>query len=290
MSAQVTAHQAPTDLYAHHRRRPRASVNFVTAHDGFTLRDLVSYNDKHNEANGEDNQDGENDNRSWNCGAEGPTRDPAVRELRARQQRNFLATLLLSQGIPMLSHGDELGRTQGGNNNAYCQDNEVSWIDWKLGEDQRGLVDFTRRLIALRRDHPVLRRRRFFRGETPRNVDQPLPDLVWLAPDAREMSDDDWTRSDAHSVGVFLNGDAIAEPDPRGRPVVDDSFLLLLNSHWEPVGFRLPDAVYGERWTALIDTADPDGTPDEAERKAGTRLTVDARSLVLLSRPSRAAR
>ncbi|MGA5340108.1 glycogen debranching protein GlgX [Streptomyces griseoincarnatus] len=278
------------DLYAHHRRRPRASVNFVTAHDGFTLRDLVSYNDKHNEANGEDNQDGENDNRSWNCGAEGPARDPAVRELRARQQRNFLATLLLSQGIPMLSHGDELGRTQRGNNNAYCQDNEISWIDWRLGDDQRALADFTRRLISLRREHPVLRRRRFFRGETPRNADQPLPDLVWLAPDAREMTDDDWQRPDAHSVGVFLNGDAIAEPDPRGRPVVDDSFLLLLNSHWEPVGFRLPDASHGERWTALIDTADPDGTPDEAERKAGTRLTVDARSLVLLSRPSRTPR
>ncbi|MEV5433619.1 glycogen debranching protein GlgX [Streptomyces sp. NPDC052701] len=279
-----------SDLYAHMRRRPRASVNFVTAHDGFTLRDLVSYNDKHNEANGEGNQDGESTNRSWNCGVEGETDDAAVLELRARQQRNLIATLLLSQGIPMLCHGDELGRTQRGNNNAYCQDNEISWIDWRLSDEQRALLDFTRYVIALRTAHPVLRRRRYFRGETVTHAGQPLPDLVWLAPDAREMTDDDWQRADAHAVGVFLNGDAIAEPDPRGRPVIDDSFLLLLNSHWEPVDFRLPDAAYGERWTALIDTAAPETTPDESEHKAGTRLTVDARSLVLLSRPSRTAR
>src|SRR5690606_7486466 len=273
------------DLYAHSRRRPRASVNFVSAHDGFTLRDLVSYNDKHNEANGEGNRDGESDNRSWNCGAEGGTADPGVRELRARQQRNFLATLLLSQGIPMLSHGDELGRTQRGNNNAYCQDNEISWIDWRLGREQRELLDFTRRLIALRSAHPVLRRRRFFRGETLRRTGRALPDLVWLLPDGEEMTDDDWERSDAQSIAVFLNGDAIAEPDARGRPVVDDSFLLLLNSHWEPVDFRLPDARYGERWTALIDTADPEGTPDEAEHKAGTTVSAAPRSLIVLTRP-----
>ncbi|MFF4754272.1 glycogen debranching protein GlgX [Streptomyces sp. NPDC002514] len=276
-----------SDLYAHSRRRPRASVNFVTAHDGFTLRDLVSYNDKHNEANGEGNRDGESVNRSWNCGVEGETDDPAVLELRARQQRNFLATLLLSQGIPMLCHGDELGRTQGGNNNAYCQDSEVSWIDWRLTGAQRGLADFTRYVVGLRAAHPVLRRRRFFRGDTATHAGQPLPDLVWLLPDAREMTDRDWQRSDAHSVGVFLNGDAIAEHDPYGRRVIDDSFLLLLNSYWEPVGFRLPDAAYGERWTTLIDTADPDGIPDERERKANTGLRVEARSLVLLSRPSR---
>ncbi|MFF4638561.1 glycogen debranching protein GlgX [Streptomyces olivaceus] len=279
-----------SDLYQHSRRRPRASVNFVTAHDGFTLRDLVSYNDKHNEANGEDNRDGESHNRSWNCGAEGATRDPAVRELRGRQQRNLLATLLLSQGIPMLSHGDELGRTQRGNNNAYCQDNDLSWIDWRLDDEQRSLLDFVRRLIALRADHPVLRRRRYFRGDTATRADQPLPDLVWLLPDAREMTDDDWRRSDAHAVGVFLNGDAIAEPDPCGRPVVDDSFLLLLNSHWEPTDFRLPGAGYGERWTALIDTADPEGVPDEAEHKAGTVVTVEQRSLVVLSRLCRTGR
>ncbi|GGS08592.1 MULTISPECIES: glycogen debranching protein GlgX [Streptomyces] len=277
-----------SDIYQHSRRRPRASVNFVTAHDGFTLRDLVSYNDKHNEANGEDNRDGESHNRSWNCGAEGDTDDPAVLELRARQQRNLLATLLLSQGIPMLCHGDELGRTQRGNNNAYCQDNKTSWVDWDLTEEQRALTAFTRSLIALRAAHPVLRRRRFFRGETATNARQPLPDLVWLRPDAREMTDRDWQRADAHSVGVFLNGDAIAERDPYGRRMVDDSFLLLVNGYWEPVVFRLPDDSFGERWTTLADTADPDGIPDERERKAGTRLRLEARSLVLLSRPSRA--
>ncbi|MFD8674987.1 glycogen debranching protein GlgX [Streptomyces seoulensis] len=276
-----------SDLYQASRRRPRASVNFVTAHDGFTLRDLVSYNDKHNEANGEGNRDGESDNRSWNCGAEGDTDLPAVLELRARQQRNLLATLLLSQGIPMLGHGDELGRTQRGNNNAYCQDNEISWIDWDLTDEQRALADFTRRLIGLRAEHPVLRRRRFFRGETETRRKQPLPDLIWLRPDAREMNDQDWRRGDAHSVGVFLNGDAIAERDAYGGRVVDDSFLLLLNGFWEPVDFRLPAASYGERWTTLIDTADPEGVPDERERKAGTRLRVESRSLILLSRPSR---
>jgi isoamylase len=276
-----------SDLYQHSRRRPRASVNFVTAHDGFTLRDLVSYNDKHNETNGEGNRDGESSNRSWNCGAEGATDNPAVLELRARQQRNFLATLILSQGIPMLSHGDELGRSQRGNNNAYCQDNEVSWIDWELTDEQRELAAFTRYVIGLRAAHPVLRRRRFFRGETAVHAGQPLPDLVWLLPDAREMADRDWQRSDAHSVGVFLNGDAIAERDPHGGPVVDDSFLLLLNSYWEPVDFRLPDITYGERWTTLIDTAEPQGAPDETEHKAGTEVVVEARSLVLLSRPAR---
>ncbi|WP_416981671.1 glycogen debranching protein GlgX [Streptomyces sp. T028] len=276
-----------SDLYAHSRRRPRASVNFVTAHDGFTLRDLVSYNDKHNQANGEGDRDGESHNRSWNCGVEGGTDDPAVLALRARQQRNLLATLLLSQGIPMLSHGDELGRTQRGNNNAYCQDNKVSWIDWRLTDEQRRLTGFCRRLVALRAAHPVLRRRRFFRGETVTHAGQPLPDLVWLQPDAREMRDRDWLRSDAHSVGAFLNGDAIAEPDHRGRPVVDDSFLLLFNSYWEPVPFRLPGAAYGERWTICADTAEPDEARDETEYKAGAELTLEPRSLIVLSRPPR---
>ncbi|WP_306189069.1 glycogen debranching protein GlgX [Streptomyces sp. MK5] len=278
------------DLYAHNRRRPRASVNFVTAHDGFTLRDLVSYNDKHNEANGEGNRDGESANRSWNCGAEGETKDPAILALRARQQRNLLATLLLSQGIPMLCHGDELGRTQRGNNNAYCQDNEVSWIDWRLTAGQRELADFTRYVIALRAAHPVLRRRRFFQGETATRDDQPLPDLVWMLPDGREMAEEDWRRSDAHSVMVFLNGDAIAEPDRKGRRVVDDSFLLLLNGYWEAVDFRLPGRAYGDRWTTLLDTAEPHGPPDEAEHKPAGDLRVESRSLVLLSRPPRTAR
>ncbi|MER5544106.1 glycogen debranching protein GlgX [Streptomyces sp. NPDC002589] len=279
-----------SDLYQRSRRRPRASVNFVTAHDGFTLRDLVSYNDKHNAANGEENRDGESHNRSWNCGVEGDTKDPAVLELRARQQRNLLATLLLSQGIPMLCHGDELGRTQRGNNNAYCQDNALSWVDWELTDEQRSLKEFTRHVIALRSAHPVLRRRRFFRGETATNAAQPLPDLMWLRPDAREMTDRDWQREDAHSVGVFLNGDAIAERDAYGRRMTDDSFLLLVNGYWEPVDFRLPDASFGDRWTTLIDTADPDGVPDERERKAGTGVRAEARSLILLSRPSRAAK
>ncbi|MCX4572248.1 glycogen debranching protein GlgX [Streptomyces sp. NBC_01571] len=277
------------DLYQHDRRRPRAGINFVTAHDGFTLRDLVSYDDKHNEANGEGNRDGESVNRSWNCGAEGPTDDEGILELRARQQRNLLATLLLSQGIPMLAHGDELGRTQRGNNNAYCQDNELSWIDWRLDDEQRELIDFTRRAVALRAAHPVLRRRRFFLGDTATHERQPLPDLVWLRPDGSEMTDADWQRADAHAVAVFLNGDAIAEPDPYGGPVVDDSFLLLLNSYWEPVVFRLPGADYGERWTARIDTADPAGLPDERERKADTDVRLEARSLLLLSRSPRAA-
>ncbi|WP_432135397.1 MULTISPECIES: glycogen debranching protein GlgX [unclassified Streptomyces] len=276
-----------SDLYARSRRRPRASVNFVTAHDGFTLRDLVSYNDKHNQANGEGNGDGESHNRSWNCGVEGETGDRAVLALRARQQRNLLATLLLSQGIPMLLHGDELGRTQRGNNNAYCQDNELSWIDWRLGDDQRHLVDFTRRLLALRAAHPVLRRRRFFLGETVTHADQPLPDLVWLLPDGREMTDADWQEPDAHCLSAFLNGDAIAEPDQCGRPVVDDSFLLLFNGHWEPARFRLPPAAYGERWTVCVDTAEPDGGPDETEYKAGALVRLIPRSLMVLSRPSR---
>ncbi|MFF2997826.1 glycogen debranching protein GlgX [Streptomyces sp. NPDC057950] len=277
------------DLYQHDRRRPRAGINFVTAHDGFTLRDLVSYDDKHNEANGEGNRDGESVNRSWNCGAEGPTDDEAILELRARQQRNLLATLLLSQGIPMLAHGDELGRTQRGNNNAYCQDSELSWIDWRLDDEQRELIEFTRRAVALRAAHPVLRRRRFFLGDTATHERQPLPDLVWLRPDAREMTEADWRRADAHALAVFLNGDAIAEPDPYGGPVVDDSFLLLLNSYWEPVVFRLPGAEYGERWTARIDTADPADLPDERERKADTDVRLEARSLLLLSRSPRAA-
>jgi glycogen operon protein len=275
-----------SDLYRHERRRPRASVNFVTAHDGFTLRDLVSYDHKHNEANGEDNQDGENDNRSWNGGVEGPTDDESVLELRARRQRNFLATLMVSQGIPMLAHGDELGRTQHGNNNAYCQDSHLTWIDWQLTDEQRELIDFTRRVIQLRADHPVLRRRRFLRGTPLPGGSSPLPDVVWLRPDARPMTDDDWRRPDAHALGVFLNGDAIAEPDARGGHVVDDSFLLLLNSYREPVPFDLPAGHdYGERWTTRVDTTDPAGHADEAEHKAGSRVDLAPYSLLLLSRP-----
>ncbi|MCX3060806.1 glycogen debranching protein GlgX [Streptomyces beihaiensis] len=280
-----------SDLYERSGRRPRAGINFVTAHDGFTLRDLVSYNDKHNEANGEQNRDGESVNRSWNCGAEGPATDPAVTSLRGRQQRNFLATLLLSQGIPMISHGDELGRTQKGNNNAYCQDNALSWIDWPhLTDDDRDLIAFTRGLIALRAAHPVLRRRRFFRGGEADEAADTLADLVWLRPDGHEMRPDDWQRPDAHAVTVFLNGDAIAEHDPLGRPVVDDSFLILLNSYWEPTKFRLPPAAYGDRWTARVDTTETvvregEGEGAGTEYKADEELTVESRALLLLSRP-----
>ncbi|MBY8879331.1 glycogen debranching protein GlgX [Actinacidiphila acidipaludis] len=274
-----------SDLYEGNHRRPRAGINFVTAHDGFTLRDLVSYNDKHNEANGEDNQDGESTNRSWNCGAEGATADPDVLALRGRQQRNLLATLLLSQGVPMICHGDELGRTQQGNNNAYCQDSELSWVDWELGTEQRQLLDFTRRLIALRRAHPVLRRRRFFRGRAP-GADRPA-DLTWLRPDGREMTERDWREDDAHAVAVHLNGDGIAERDTRGRPVRDDSFLVLVNSHWEHRVFTLPGPEFGARWSVEVDTAaDPTAAPDGTVTSyaPGERVKAEARSLVLLIR------
>ncbi|MER5951805.1 glycogen debranching protein GlgX [Streptomyces sp. NPDC001904] len=276
------------DLYQHDRRRPRASVNFLTAHDGFTLRDLVSFNEKHNEDNGEDNNDGESDNRSWNCGAEGPTDDPGVLDLRARQQRNLLTTLLLSQGIPMLGHGDELGRTQRGNNNAYCQDNELTWVDWDLDDDRAALLEFTRRIVALRAAHPVLRRRRFFRGPAPADSGQALPDVAWLRPDARPMTETDWRNDDAHALTVYLNGDAIVALDGAGNRVVDDSFLLLFNFCWDPVEFRFPDAAYGMAWTTRIDTAEADGAPDETEHKAEEVLRLAPHSLLVLTRPSTA--
>ncbi|MFF3492212.1 glycogen debranching protein GlgX [Streptomyces sp. NPDC002795] len=277
------------DLYQHDRRRPRASINFVTAHDGFTLRDLVSYDEKHNEDNGEHNNDGENDNRSWNCGAEGPTDDPGVRALRARQQRNLLATLVLSQGIPMLSHGDELGRTQRGNNNAYCQDNELTWVDWNLDDERASLLAFTRDLIELRSTHPVLRQRRFFRGEAATGHHDSLPDLVWLRPDATEMADEDWNRTDAHALAVFLNGDEIAGRGSSGERVIDDSFLILFNFYWAPMEFRLPDASYGASWAPRIDTAESDGVSDESEYKAEATVRLEAHSLVVLTHPSEAA-
>ncbi|MHC5262601.1 glycogen debranching protein GlgX [Streptomyces sp. UC4497] len=274
------------DLYQHERRRPRASINFVTAHDGFTLRDLVSYNEKHNEANGEHNNDGESDNRSWNCGQEGPSDDPGVLSLRARQQRNLLATLVLSQGVPMLSHGDELGRTQQGNNNAYCQDNELTWVDWDLDDERASLLAFTRDLIELRTTHPVLRQRRFFRGEAPSGHDHGLPDLVWLRPDATEMTEEDWNRPDAHALAAFLNGDAMVGRDSLGERVVDDSFLFLFNFYWNAMEFQLPDASYGVSWTTRINTAEADGVPDESEFKAEATIRLEAHSLAVLSHRS----
>ncbi|MCC2333111.1 glycogen debranching protein GlgX [Cellulomonas wangsupingiae] len=272
-----------SDLYEHTGRRPIASVNFVTAHDGFTLRDLVSYNDKHNEANGEDNRDGESHNRSWNCGVEGPTDDPEVLRLRARQQRNFLATLLLSQGVPMIAHGDELGRTQLGNNNGYCQDNDITWVDWDLDDDRQSLLEFTRRIIHLRREHPVFRQRRFFAGAAEHGGESDLRDIAWMTPTGGHMSDEAWSSDHAFAVMVFLNGDAIDEPDLRGEEVVDDSFLLLFNSHWEKKQFQLPGAEYGAVWTAVLDT-DSQVRPGREVRARG-RLTVAPRSMVLLTRP-----
>jgi isoamylase len=269
------------DLYEDDGRRPYASVNFVTAHDGFTLRDLVSYNEKHNEANGEGNNDGEGHNRSWNCGAEGPTDDPAVNRLRARQQRNFLTTLLLSQGIAMLLGGDELGRTQEGNNNAYCQDNEVSWFDWDQADDE--LLEFTRRLIRIQAEHPVFRRRGWFKGRPVRGAG--VSDIAWFRPDGEEMSDQDWGEAHAKSFAVFLNGDALRELDDDGCPVRDDSFLLLFNAHDEPLNFRMPAASFGKSWSVLIDTAADLGA-QPCSAGAGEHIDVAARSMVVTSRPS----
>ncbi len=276
-----------SDLYASSGRRPIASVNFVTAHDGFTLADLVSYNAKHNEANGEGNADGENTNRSWNCGVEGPTDDPEVRTLRARQQRNFLTTLLVSQGVPMLAHGDEIGRTQQGNNNAYCQDDEVSWVEWDLDADRTALLEFARTVVHLRRDHPVLRRRRFFAGAPNHGGGSELRDIAWLTPGGQHMADEGWHNEHAKSVMVFVNGEAIAEPDVRGAHVVDDSFLVLFNAQSEPVQFTLPGAEYGTAWTAVLDT-DSQVTPG-TELSAGSPVITEHHSLVLLARPPMAA-
>jgi isoamylase len=244
-----------SDLYETSGRRPVASINFATCHDGFTLADLVTYNGKHNEANGEENRDGTDDNRSWNCGAEGPAEDPQIAELRSRQQRNFLVTLFCSQGVPMLLAGDEIGRTQGGNNNAYCQDNEVSWVDWSRAASERDLLAFTERLAKLRRRHPVFRRRRFFRPG----------DIQWLTPAGQEMTESDWQAGYAKSVAVLLDGGAISEPDPRGSPVTDSKFLMLFNAGVEPITFTLPEPHLGGEWTVVVDTTAPRGTPEAAD-------------------------
>jgi isoamylase len=272
-----------SDLYEDDGRKPYASVNFVTAHDGFTLRDLVSYNEKHNEANGENNNDGESHNRSWNCGAEGPTDNPEVNALRARQQRNLLTTLILAQGIPMLVGGDEMGRTQAGNNNAYCQDNEISWFDWESVD--RGLLAFTQRLLCVRRDHPVFRRSRWFRGRSPRGAD--VGDIAWFRPDGESMSDEDWHSGFAKSFGVFLNGDGLRDLDENGNRLTDDSFLLLFNAHHEPLQFTIPPASFGDRWNVVIDTATEDGS-SEASVAAGEQRDVIGRGVLVLSRPSQA--
>jgi isoamylase len=264
-----------SDLYQGGSRYPTASVNFVTAHDGFTLRDLVSYNSKHNEDNGEDNKDGTDDNRSWNCGVEGETVDPEVLALRARQQRNFLATLLLSQGVTMVLAGDEAGRTQRGNNNAYCQDNEISWHDWDHVDDS--LLGFARQLIALRREHPVLRRRRWFQGRPIRGT----VDLGWCKPDGTEMGDEDWDRGLVNSVGLFLNGEAITDRDRRGQQVTDDSFLVLFNGDSGLTDWSLPKQ-WGKRWEAVFDTSIRDREGESFD--GGLTVPVAGRSLVVFRR------
>jgi glycogen operon protein len=267
------------DLYELDGRKPSASINFITAHDGFTLNDLVSYNDKHNEANGEGNRDGTDDNRSWNCGVEGPTADPDVCALRERQTRNFLATLLLSQGVPMLLGGDEIARTQKGNNNAYCQDNEISWFDWDLDARKQRLHDFTQRLIALRREHPVFRRSTFLAGEPGHSR---LPDVWWFRPDGRKMTRRDWEGAGGLRLGVFLNGAELKERTPHGEPVHDDSFLILFNANHEDVVFTLPPRRFGLRWRLELTTSDSDAQ-DETYH-AREELTVQARSLTVLRR------
>jgi isoamylase len=269
-----------SDLYQHTGRRPYASINFVTAHDGFTLADLVSYDRKHNEANLEDNRDGTDDNRSWNCGAEGPTDDAEINALRMRQRRNLLVTLLLSHGVPMMCGGDEMGRTQGGNNNAYCQDNRISWYDWEGADGD--LLELSRRVIALRRTHPVFHRRRFFQGRPILGTG--LGDIGWFRPDGREMTDDDWRDPAARVIGVFLNGDEIPEPDPQGRRVVDDTFFIILNAYWEAIEFRLPGSRWGGRWSVELDNARADVTGDRATYQADGVVRVEARSGVVLKR------
>ena len=271
-----------SDLYQGSARRPHASINFITAHDGFTLRDLVSYNEKHNEANGEENRDGESHNRSWNCGEEGPTTNPDVLKLRARQQRNFLATLMLSQGVPMLLGGDELGRTQQGNNNAYCQDNEISWLDWEHADE--GLLQFARRLVRLRHRHPVFCRRRWFQGRPI--YGGAVSDIGWFTSGGAEMSESDWQAGSAKSLGVFLNGRAIPTPDERGERVIDNSFYVMFNAHHEPLEFTLPAKEWGERWTKVLDTSESGDELSEErlgrEFTAGSSVQIESWSLVLL--------
>jgi isoamylase len=310
-----------SDLYQSDGRRPVASVNFVTAHDGFTLADLVSYDSKHNEANGEDNRDGTDDNRSWNCGTEGPTDDPMIRGLRARQQRNFLVTLLLSQGVPMLVAGDEMGRTQRGNNNGYCQDDEISWVAWppdavpadrlrdvrpaegtepQPAESSEGpgpeqsdhnqyetdssLLDFTRALISLRAHHPVFRRRRYFQGEPISGPKGQVGDIAWFTPGGEEMTDEDWSAGFAKSLTVFLNGDGISEPDPRGQPVRDDSFLLLFNASENDLKFAVPPERYGTQWSRALDTSVSLDEITDAAARPGDTIEVRSRSVQVLHR------
>jgi isoamylase len=268
------------DLYQDDYRKPTASVNFITAHDGFTLTDLVSYNEKHNEANGEDNNDGESHNRSWNCGVEGPTDDPDIIALRKKQKRNLLATLFLSQGVPMLVAGDEFGKTQQGNNNAYCQDNEISWLNWEQ-QDQELLV-FTKKLISLRKDHPIFRRRKWFQGMPIKG--KGLEDIAWFLPEGDEMSDENWNHDFAKSLGLFLNGLGLHHEGPQGEAIVDDHFYLIFNAHDGPLDYVVPDKLRGGKWRKVLDTADDDIEDQAIENNE--IVTVQGRSVVLLQQPS----
>jgi isoamylase len=273
-----------SDLYQSHARRPHASINFITCHDGFTLRDLVSYDHKHNQANGEDGRDGESHNRSWNCGAEGPTDDPGILALRRRQQRNLLATLFLSQGVPMLSSGDEAGRTQHGNNNVYCQDNPTSWFDWD-GMDQ-DMLQFTRQIIRFYHAHPVFRRRGWFQGRPVRHYESDaLHDIAWFSVSGDEMAAEDWDRAVANVLGVFLNGEGIATPDDRGNKVLDNSFYLMFNAHHEAEQFRLPKARWGKKWTLVLDTEHGFASANAAPTLgAAESFQLPARSLAVWQR------
>ena len=272
-----------SDLYEQSGRRPYASVNFVTAHDGFTLRDLVSYNEKHNEANKDDNRDGENHNRSWNCGAEGPTDDPEIRALRLRQSRNLLTSLLLSQGVPMLLAGDESGHSQQGNNNAYCQDNELTWLSWDIGEEDAQLLEFVRRLIRLRQEHRVFRRRKFFQNRAIRGEN--VRDIVWLDPAGTQMSDDQWRDGFARSLGVFLSGRGLDERDERGRTIVDNDFLVLVNAHYETVEFKLPAQPEDARWVLRVDTTSAAFETAQRTFAPGESYALQGRALALFEFP-----
>jgi isoamylase len=276
-----------SDLYGRSGKRPHASINFVTAHDGFTLHDLVSYNDKHNEANGEENRDGHSHNLSWNSGAEGPTDDPEINRLRERQKRNFLATLLLSQGVPMLLAGDEMGHTQNGNNNAYCQDNAIGWLDWAPTPERASLLGFVRRLVALRRTHPTFRRRDFFEGRPLHGSE--VKDVLWLKPDGSEMSDQEWEHEHARCLGMYLSGNAISDVGRHGRPVEDDDFLILFNAHHEPLEFRIPAIGGGGPWHALLDTSLELLETPTARFDPDKPYPLAARSLALLTRSAVAA-
>jgi glycogen operon protein len=265
-----------SDLYEDDGRRPHASINFVTAHDGFTLRDLVSYEKKRNEANGEKNKDGWDDNKAWNCGAEGPTKDAKIEARRLRQQRNFLVTLMVSQGVPMLTSGDEMGKTQNGNNNAFVQDNEISWLDWDLDPAREKLLAFFRDLAAFRRRHPVFRRPRFFRGGETK-------DIVWFHPEGREMGTRDWQEPKHATIGLLLSGDALDWRDQLGEPVFDDSFLVLFNGAREDIVFTLPGPEWGQRWAVRVDTT-KDAMVEDGEHAASARVTLTANSAVVMKR------